>query len=443
LEGILEKCRVLLVEDDRTQRELLTELLEEEGFSVTSASSGERALDLFRKEHYDAVITDVRLPGMSGLELLQKLKELEPAVEIIVITAFSSVDDAVKAIKMGAFHYVTKPFEPEVLVNLLRKACKLRLLSKPSRECCGLVYSSKVMENLINQASLFARSDAPVLITGESGSGKELLARFIHRESGRKGEFVAVNCGALPKELFEAELFGYEKGAFTGATSSKKGLVEEAEGGTLFLDEIGELPLELQPKLLRFLQEGEFRRVGSTKLRKADVRIVAATNRNLKRMVEEGKFREDLYYRLSVLTLNIPPLRERPEDIPVLIEHFLRKYSEKYSKEVKITPEALELLLSYSYPGNVRELENLIHRLVILSRGEVDRALLTSLMNLPSPSTSFTPDLSKPLPKVIEEVERAMIEEALRRANFVQTRAARLLGIDEKSLRYKRKKYGI
>ena len=439
----MSSCSVLLVEDDKVQRELLTELLEEEGFSVTSASSGERALDLFRKEHYDAVITDVRLPGMSGLELLQKIKELEPSVEIIVITAFSSVDDAVKAIKMGAFHYVTKPFEPEVLVNLLRKACKLRLLSKPSRECCGLVYSSKVMENLINQASLFARSDAPVLITGESGSGKELLARFIHSESGRKGEFVAVNCGALPKELFEAELFGYEKGAFTGATSSKKGLVEEAEGGTLFLDEIGELPLELQPKLLRFLQEGEFRRVGSTKLRKADVRIIAATNRDLKRMVEEGKFREDLYYRLSVLTLNIPPLRERPEDIPVLIEHFLRKYSKKYSKEVKITPEALELLLSYSYPGNVRELENLIHRLVILSRGEVDRALLTSLMNLPSPSASFTPDLSKPLPQVIEEVERAMIEEALRRANFVQTRAARLLGIDEKSLRYKRKKYGI
>ncbi len=439
----MERCRVLLVEDDRTQRELLTELLEEEGFSVASASSGERALDLFRKERYDAVITDVRLPGMSGLELLQKLKELEPSVEIIVITAFSSVDDAVKAIKMGAFHYVTKPFEPEVLINLLRKACKLRLLSKPSRECCGLVYSSKVMENLINQASLFARSDAPVLITGESGSGKELLARFIHRESRRKGQFVAVNCGALPKELFEAELFGYEKGAFTGATFSKKGLVEEAEGGTLFLDEIGELPLELQPKLLRFLQEGEFRRVGSTKLRKADVRIIAATNRDLKRMVENGKFREDLYYRLSVLTLNIPPLRERPEDIPVLIEHFLRKYSKKYSKKVRITPEALELLLSYSYPGNVRELENLIHRLVILSRAEVDRALLTSFMSLTSPSVSFTPDLSKPLPKVIEEVERAMIEEALKRANFVQTKAARLLGIDEKSLRYKRKKYGI
>ena len=441
----MEKCRVLLVEDDQMQRELLTELLEEEGFSVTAAGTGERAFDLFRRDNFDVVVTDVRLPGMSGLELLQRLKEVEPAVEVIVITAFSSVDDAVKAIKMGAFHYVTKPFEPDVLVNLLRKACKLRLLSRPSGKCCGIVYSSKVMENLIAQASLFARSDAPVLITGESGTGKELLARFIHRESGRKGQFIAVNCGALPRELFEAELFGYEKGAFTGASSSKKGLVEEAEGGTLFLDEVGELPLELQPKLLRFLQEGEFRRVGGTAIRKADVRIVAATNRDLKKMVEEGRFREDLYYRLGVLNLHLPPLRERPEDIPVLLEHFLKKFGKKYSRELSLSPEALEVLLSYSYPGNVRELENLIHRIAILSPGgRIDGALVSSLLSLDASSRSpFSPDFSKTLPEVVEEVEKTMIEEALRRTGFVQTKAARLLGIDEKSLRYKRKKYGI
>jgi len=438
----LEECRVLLVEDDQTQRELLTELLEEEVFKVVSASSAERALDLFRRESFDVVITDVRLGGMGGLELLKKLKKLEPSVEVIVITAFSSVDDAVKAIKLGAFHYITKPFEPEVLINLLRKACKLRALSKPSKECCGIVYASKAMENLINQASLFARSDAPVLITGESGSGKELLARFIHRESGRKGQFVAVNCGAIPRELFEAELFGYEKGAFTGATSSKKGLVEEAEGGTLFLDEIGELPLELQPKLLRFLQEGEFRRVGGTKTKKSTARIVAATNRDLKRLVEEGKFREDLYYRLSVLNLVVPPLRERPEDIPVLVEHFLKKFSDKYSKKVKLTPEAFELLLSYSYPGNVRELESIVHKLVLLSQGEIPPSLVSSV--LPQAGRKeWEPDFSKPLPQVVEEVERRMIEEALKRTGFVQTRAAKLLGIDEKSLRYKRKKYGI
>ena len=438
----MEECRVLLVEDDQTQRELLTELLEEEGFKVVSASSAERALDLFRRESFDVVITDVRLGGMGGLELLKKLKELEPSVEVIVITAFSSVDDAVKAIKLGAFHYITKPFEPEVLINLLKKACKLRALSKPSKECCGIVYASKAMENLINQASLFARSDAPVLITGESGSGKELLARFIHKESGRKGQFVAVNCGALPRELFEAELFGYEKGAFTGATSSKKGLVEEAEGGTLFLDEIGELPLELQPKLLRFLQEGEFRRVGGTKTKKSTARIVAATNKDLKRLVEEGKFREDLYYRLSVLNLVVPPLRERPEDIPVLVEHFLKKFSDKYSKKVKLTPEAFELLLSYSYPGNVRELESIVHKLVLLSQGEITPSLVSSV--LPQAGRKeWEPDFSKPLPQVVEEVERKMIEEALKRTGFVQTRAAKLLGIDEKSLRYKRKKYGI
>jgi len=439
----LEECKVLLVEDDATQRELLKEVLEEEGFSVTVAPSGERAFDIFRREGFDVVVTDVRLGGMSGLELLKKLKEIEPSVEVIVITAFSSVDDAVKAIKMGAFHYITKPFEPEVLVNLLKKACRLRALSKPSKECCGIVYASKAMETLVNQASLFARSDAPVLIIGESGTGKELLARFIHRESGRKGEFVAVNCGALPKELFEAELFGYEKGAFTGATTSKKGLVEEADGGTLFLDEIGELPLELQPKLLRFLQESEFRRVGGTKTRKVNARIVAATNRDLKKLVEEGKFREDLYYRLSVLNLTVPPLRERPEDIPVLIEHFLKKYSDKYSKQVKLTPEALELLLSYPYPGNVRELENIVHKLVLLAQGEVTPFLVSSILSPGGSKEEFKPDFSKPLPQVVEEIEKRMIEEALRRSGFVQTRAAKLLGIDEKSLRYKRKKYGI
>jgi len=438
----LEECRVLLVEDDQTQRELLTELLEEEGFKVVSAPSAERALDLFRRDGFDVVITDVRLGGMGGLELLKKLKELEPSVEVIVITAFSSVDDAVRAIKMGAFHYITKPFEPEVLINLLRKACRLRALSKPSKECCGIVYASKAMENLVSQASLFARSDAPVLITGESGTGKELLARFVHKESGRKGEFVAVNCGALPRELFEAELFGYEKGAFTGATSSKKGLVEEAEGGTLFLDEVGELPLELQPKLLRFLQEGEFRRVGGTKTRKSTARIVAATNRDLKKLVEEGKFREDLYYRLSVLNLVVPPLRERPEDIPVLVDHFLKKFSDKYSKKVKLTPEAFELLLSYSYPGNVRELESIVHKLVLLSQGEVTPSLVSSVLPQVG-KREWEPDFSKPLPQVVEEVEKRMIEEALKRTGFVQTRAAKLLGIDEKSLRYKRKKYGI
>jgi transcriptional regulator with PAS, ATPase and Fis domain len=299
------------------------------------------------------------------------------------------------------------------------------------------------MEEVVRQASLFAKSDAPVLITGESGTGKELLARFIHKESGRKGPFIAVNCAAIPKDLFEAELFGYERGAFTGATSSKAGLVEEAEGGTLFLDEVGELPLELQPKLLRFLQEGEFRRVGDTKLRRSNVRIVAATNRDLEGLVSEGLFREDLFYRLSVLNLRVPPLRERPEDVPVLIGHFLEKYSDKYKKEVKLSPEALNLLLSYPYPGNVRELENLIHRIVVLSQGEVTPQLVETLLGSKSSRSSFEVDFSRPLPEQVAQFEKRMIEEALKRTNYVQTKAAKLLGIDEKSLRYKRKKYGI
>ncbi|WP_457755336.1 sigma-54-dependent transcriptional regulator [Thermovibrio ammonificans] len=439
----MQECRVLVVEDDPTQRELLVELLQEEGFNVSSAPSAERALSFFQKKRFDVVVTDVRLEGMSGLELLERLKELDSAVEVIVITAFSSVEDAIKAIKAGAFHYVTKPFEPEVLLNLVAKACQLASLRRPSKECCGIVYASKQMEEVVRQASLFAKSDAPVLITGESGTGKELLARFIHKESGRKGPFIAVNCAAIPKDLFEAELFGYERGAFTGATSSKAGLVEEAEGGTLFLDEVGELPLELQPKLLRFLQEGEFRRVGDTKLRRSNVRIVAATNRDLEGLVSEGLFREDLFYRLSVLNLRVPPLRERPEDVPVLIGHFLEKYSDKYKKEVKLSPEALSLLLSYPYPGNVRELENLIHRIVVLSQGEVTPQLVETLLGSKSSRSSFEVDFSRPLPEQVAQFEKRMIEEALKRTNYVQTKAAKLLGIDEKSLRYKRKKYGI
>jgi len=440
----MEECSVLLVEDDELARELLEELLKEEGFGVVSVSSAEEALEIFRKSRFDVVITDVRLPGMSGLELLKRIRKENPLVEVIVITAFSSVEDAVKAIKLGAFHYITKPFEPEALVNLVKKACQLSLLRRPKEEESGIIFSSKEMEELLQKASLYAKSQAPVLITGESGSGKELLARFIHRESGRSGNFVAVNCAAIPRELFEAELFGYEKGAFTGATSSKKGLVEEAEGGTLFLDEIGELPLELQGKLLRFLQEGEVRRIGASKPRKVDVRIVAATNRELEEEVKRGNFREDLFYRLSVLNLRVPPLRERPQDIYPLVSHFLKKYGELYSKELEITPEALEKLLRYEYPGNVRELESLIHRLAILAREKIEPTLVDAVMEGgKEDGKTFQPDFSKPLPKLLEEIEKKMVEEALRRSGGVQTRAAKLLGIDEKSLRYKRKKYGI
>ena len=435
------ECRVLIVEDEDIQRELLREILEDSGFSVLTAQSAERGFQLLMKSPADVVVTDVRLPGMDGLSFLEKVKEEFPETEVIVITAFSNVTDAVNAIKKGAFHYVTKPFDPEVLINLINKACQLARLKKVPKRDGEIVYASREMEEILKKASLFARTEAPVLILGESGVGKELLARFIHRESGRKGKFVAVNCAAIPRDLFESELFGYEKGAFTGALKTKKGLFEEADGGMLFLDEIGELPLSLQPKLLRVLQEGKVRRVGANLEKEVDVKIVAATNRDLKELVEKGEFREDLYYRLNVLTLKIPPLRERPEDILELTGFFLKKYSEKYGKKVEITPEALQKLLSYPFPGNVRELENLIHRLVIFSEGKITERDLKELGEKSNPCDEF--DFSKPLPEKVAEFEKKLILEALKRTNYVQVRAARLLGIDEKSLRYKRKKYGI
>jgi len=436
----MEKCRVLVIEDDDIQRELLKEILEEAGFSVLASSTAERGLKIALKENPLVIVSDVRLSGMDGLSFLKRVKEQLENVEVIIITAFSNVEDAVNAIKAGAFHYITKPYDPEVLINLINKACQLAGLKSSPKKEKDIVFASKVMEEIVRKASLFAKTEAPILILGESGVGKEVLARFVHKESGRKGKFVSVNCSAIPSELFESELFGYERGAFTGALRSKPGLFEEADGGTIFLDEIGELPLHLQAKLLRVLQENEVRRVGSTEPKKIDVKVIAATNKDLEKLVEQGKFREDLYYRLNVLTLKIPPLRERPEDVLELIGYFLRKYNEKYRKKVEITPEALEILLNYSFPGNVRELENLIHRLVITT----SRIEPKDLENLKGKSRPYEEiDFSKPLPEKLKEIEKRMIEEALKRTNYVQVKAAKLLGIDEKSLRYKRKKYGI
>ncbi len=437
----MEKCKVLVIEDNDIQRELLKEILIESGFEVFTSSTAEKGLQIVAKNSPAVVVTDVRLPGMDGLTFLKKLKQEYPEIEIIVITAFSNVDDAVDAIKTGAFHYVTKPFDPQVLINLIDKACQLASLRKIPKKGGEIIYASKLMENLLEKASLFAKTEAPVLILGESGVGKELIARFIHKESGRKGKFVSVNCAAIPSELFESELFGYEKGAFTSAISSKPGLFEEANGGTIFLDEIGELPLNLQAKFLRVLQENEVRRVGGTQTKKIDVKIIAATNKDLEKLVRKGSFREDLYYRLNVLTLKIPPLRERPEDILELTGFFLQKFSKKYNKKIEITPEALQILLGYSFPGNIRELENLIHRLVITS---IDKIRPEDLTDLKTRETHYGEiDFSKPLPEKLAEFEKKLIEEALKRSNYVQVKAAKLLGIDEKSLRYKRKKYGI
>ncbi len=438
----MERIKILVVEDERTHRELLEEILKEEGFDVVSFERGEAALSFLKNNSADIAILDVRLPGISGLHLLKWIKENRREMEVIIITAFGDVENAIYAIKLGAFHYLTKPYEPEVLLNLVKKCAELISFRKGEEK--EIIYVSEKMKRLISQVSSFARSDAPVLILGESGVGKELIARLIHKKSGRKGNFVPVNCSAIPENLFEAELFGYEKGAFTGATTSKKGLIEEAEGGTLFLDEVGEIPLSLQPKLLRFLQEGEFKPLGSNKIKKANVRIISATNRDLKNLVKEGKFREDLYFRLSVIEISIPPLRERPEDIEALCYHFVRKYARKYGKLLEIDKSVIEVLKNYKFPGNVRELENIIHRAVILA----ENYLTPEHLNLPEREKEETrskveEEEIKPLPEAVAELEKNLILKALRKANFVQTRAAKLLGIDEKSLRYKRKKYNI
>ncbi len=437
----MEFLNILVVEDEKVHRELLRKTLEEEGYRVSSVPSAEKALPVLNQEEIDVAILDVRLPGMSGLELLKRIKEKSPETEVLIITAFGEIEDAVSAIKAGAFHYLVKPYEPEVLLNLVRRCGELVKLKKPRKDG-PLVYRSRVMKDLLRQAETFARTEAPVLILGESGVGKELLARYLHEKSGRQGRFVAVNCAALPEQLFEAELFGYERGAFTGAGSGKPGLIEEAQDGTLFLDEIGEMPLVLQSKLLRFLQEGEFRRLGSNRTLQSNARIITATNEDLREAVSQQKFREDLYFRLNVLVLKIPPLRERQEDIPELVAYFLHKFNRKYRKEVRITPEAMEKLLRYPFPGNVRELENLIHRAVLVSEQEITPESLrletkdTSRMDLRLSS-------GKTLPEILAEVEKHLLKEALEQTGYVQTRAAALLGIDEKSLRYKRKKYGL
>ncbi len=438
-EIVMESCKIIIIEDDDLQRKLLKEILSAEGYQVFASPTAEGGLKIISQENPDIVITDVRLPGMNGIKLLERVKREFPETEVIITTAFSNVEDAVYSLKHGAFHYLVKPYQPEALLNLVEKACELSKLRKVRTTPEGVIFASRQMEEILKMAENYAKVDAPILILGESGVGKEVIASFIHKKSGRKGKFVPINCAAIPEELFESELFGHEKGAFTGAETRRKGLIEEADGGTIFLDEVGELPLQVQAKLLRFLQEGEIKSVGSNEIKKVDARVIAATNRDLEEEVKNRKFREDLFYRLNVLTLHIPPLRERREDIIPLTGYFLKKYSEKYGKEVSITPEALEKLQQLPFPGNVRELENLIHKLVISVPGKIDREDIPDSEN----RAIFPLDFTKPLPEQIAEYEKRMIEEALKRTGYVQTKAAELLGIDEKSLRYKRKKYGI
>ena len=444
--------KILIIEDEGSQRMLLREFLEERGYTVDEAETGEEGIERVKKMAFDVVLIDIRLPDISGIEVLKEIRKINLEIKAIMITAFQDVKLVVESLKNGAFNYLVKPINLEELLINIRKAQEnlrlerevkvLRTIVRPER-LKGIVAESYAMKQVVDIAIRVAGSSSSVLITGESGTGKELIARLIHEKSQRKdAPFVAVNLAAIPESLIESELFGYEKGAFTGADREKPGLIERAHGGTIFLDEIGELPLPLQVELLRVIEEKEIQRLGGLRPKKVDFRLLTATNRDLEEMVKAGTFRDDLFYRINVIHIHIPPLRERKEDIPYLLEHFLKIYSAREAKKIKgFTREAYELLLRYHYPGNVRELENIVERAVVLSQGEY---ITTEELPLSLRKEIFPQEQEfLSLDERIEAIERSIILEALKRNNWVKTRAARELGISERVLRYRIRKFGI
>ncbi len=450
--------RVLVCDDEAGLREMLCILLRRHGYEVDAAAGVKDARGLLGgvSAPFDAVVTDLVMPDGSGLEVLEAARRRDPDTQVIVITAYATTERAVAAMRAGAYDYVQKPFENEALLATLEKALERRALEAENRSLRDvlerrwregdLVGRSAALERVRDLLRRVADSPVNVLITGESGTGKELVARALHHHSGRaEGPFVAINCGALPEPLMESELFGHERGAFTGAERAKEGLVRAAQGGTLFLDEVGELPAALQVKLLRVLQERRVRPVGGTREHEVDVRIVAATNRDLASEVAAGRFRQDLFYRLDVVRIHLPPLRERPEDVPLLAEHFLGKHTALQRKRLRFTPEALAWLGRRDYPGNVRELENLVERAVALCAGEY-----ITLEDLPAepaaaPAATPLPVLSEgfQLDAWLQEMERQLLLQALEQAGGVRTRAARLLGTTFRSFRYRLAKYGL
>ncbi|MGD9950046.1 MAG: sigma-54-dependent transcriptional regulator [Desulfobulbus sp.] len=454
---------ILVVDDELSMREFLRILLEKEGYQVTLAAEGKNALQLAEQHSFDLVISDIRMPGMSGLELLAQLKEVQPDIGVIMITAFASPDDAVTAMKSGAFDYITKPFNVDEIKRVVRAVLKKR--PKAESECAEgfpeIIGRSPEMMKIFELITKIAPTPANVLIYGESGTGKELVAKAIHNRSRVAGKpFVPITCSAIPESLLESELFGHVKGSFTGAIADKAGLFQQADSGTAFLDEIGELTPIIQTKLLRVLQEREFMPVGSTKTRQVNVRIIAATNRILEEEIISGKFREDLYYRLAVVPIRVPPLRERLSDVPLLVEHFLIKYSTLLGKEVQtMSSYGMEVLMQYDFPGNVRELENIIERGVALESSNIilPESLILSLhrqgKNKPEEKPENAPlfvaahneqelfDLG--LEEILQRVEKEMICHALTKAGNSKMRASDLLKLSFRSLRYKTKKHGI
>ena len=451
------KPRILIVDDELSMREFLSILLEREGYEVLTAADAALAQERLASNRIDLVISDVQMPGLSGLELLARIKKETPDTAVLLITAFSTAEQAVEAMKLGAYDYLAKPFKVEEIKILVRNALEKRDLRRENRilrekagECdgfAGIIGRSPRMRELFGLLHKVTETSSTVFITGESGTGKELAARAIHNGSARKNKpFVAVNCGAIPENLIESELFGHVRGAFTGAVGDHPGLFEQANGGTVFLDEIGELPLSMQTRLLRVLQEREVRRVGGNCTKKVDVRVVAASNRDMADQVKAGNFREDLYYRINVFQIVMPPLRERIEDIPLLVEHLLCKHAR--SAKVTITSDALKALMTYGFPGNVRELENIIERALVLNNECI------TVDSLPQPVRGGThrfglyggvniPEDGMDLEAAMESLEKQYLLKSLEKAGGSKTRAAELLGMSFRSFRYKLSKYEL
>ena len=442
--------KILVVDDEPLVRNFLKEVLEAEDYEVLTTEDGLSALKEVERGGIDLVITDVRMPKLNGIDLLKEVKKRSPSTLVVVITAYGTIENAVEAMKNGACDYITKPLSPEQIKLAIQKASQHKNLLNENRYLRSEVSQRYNFEQLIGRSPQMRRvyemidrvapTNATVLIQGESGTGKELVARAIHYRSPRKDKpFVKVNCAALPEDLLESELFGHERGAFTGAVSKREGRFELADRGTLLLDEISETSPAFQAKLLRVLQEQEFERVGGSKTIKVDVRVIATTNKDLKQAIREGKFREDLYYRLNVLPIYLPPLRERKEDIPLLVQHFLEKYSRQNGLRIKsLSKKCLDMMMQYEWPGNVRELENVIERAVVMSEGET---IFPENISLSSPVQKMS--LSFPEEITLEEMEKRLILHTLQRTGGNRTEAAKILGISVRTVRNKLKKYGM
>ena len=449
------KPKILVVDDEASHRKMIEAVLSDEGYEIKQADDGQTAIDAVKKEFYDLVLMDIRMSAVGGIEALKQIKEISPAIPIIIMTAYASVDTAVNALKSGAYDYLTKPLDIDELKILVQKTLRYHQLEKENIylkerlndrfDFSNIIGRSPAMKKLFETTALVAPSEATVLIFGESGTGKELIANAIHQNSPRKERpLITVNCAALPETLLESELFGHEKGSFTGAIARKQGRFQLAHHSSIFLDEVAEMAPATQAKILRVLQEREFEPLGSTQTIKVDTRVIAATNKNLEAEIKKGRFREDLYYRLNVVSLEVPPIRERREDISLLADFFLKRYAEKNKRVLKgFTPRAMDLLMRYDWPGNVRELENVVERAVIMARGEmITPAEFPDMLQELDPEVKATyVDLSPG--RTLKDVEKDMIIRTLEETAGNRTHAAKILGISRRTLQLKLKEYGI